>query len=151
MFLGYFDQYRSPEESMIDSVYESIKENPIVKYPKFQLFECKTSLLEFLKLQFSDCNYFGILKVFPENKIHVDPGRVNAFNYIIETGGSNVETVFWNNIQGEQELQRVKIEPFRWCSLDVSIPHSIENILYDRVLITVWKNMPKNIIASKLE
>lgn len=141
---NYTDQYKAPSAVMIDSVFESLKDPPIFVLPGFYLYECKPILYEFLKDQFDGCDSFGILKVFSTNNIHTDINRDIVFNYVIETGGPNVETVFWDSINGMRQIQRVKIEPHRWCRLEVSIPHSIESIVSNRIIISVWKKIIKN-------
>ena len=69
---------------------------------------------------------------------HVDVDRAIVYNYIIQSGGNNVQTVWWKN---DKEFYRIIVPEKRWYKSDVSIEHSIENIENERVIITVFKKI----------
>lgn len=56
--------------------------------------------------------------------MHVDLGRKQAFNYIINTGGDNVATEFYKEDRATL-IDRTVCEPFVWYGLNVSIPHRV--------------------------
>ena len=61
---------------------------------------------------------------------HKDIDTKTKFVYIIDTGGSNVVTRFWDN--DHMLLDEYIIEPFRWHILKADTYHSVEGIETDR-------------------
>ena len=61
----------------------------------------------------------------------------HCYNYLLQLGGDNVETVWWKN---DKEIYRTCIPEKKWHKLDISIEHSIENIETERIAITVFKS-----------
>jgi hypothetical protein len=59
--------------------------------------------------------------------IHKDfNGIKQRLTYVIETGGDNVETIFYDD---NKEITQVSvIEPFRWHLLDAGVYHSVKGV-----------------------
>jgi hypothetical protein len=99
---------------------------------------------------------------------HVDTSRNYTIQYLLDTGGSNVETVWWkehgkpvvrpdlrqnydpsSTIQDYSnlvEIDRIKAEPNVWISLHSAILHSIENLETPRIAFQVGADIePSNL------
>ena len=69
-------------------------------------------------------------------KIHTDTGRNYVYNYIIDPGGSDVWTVFYN--ENKEEIYRVKIEPKTWYRLHTQTLHTVLGIEGVRFGVSVF-------------
>ena len=92
---------------------------------------------------------------------HVDPDRNTVWMYVIEPGGNNVETVWYQEI-GQAvyrpdmqettesylnsakcdysqlvELERFQIPQYTWVAIDSSVIHSVEGLTSNRLAIQV--------------
>ncbi len=68
-------------------------------------------------------------------KIHTDKHREYVYNYIIDPGGSDVYTVFYN--ENKEEIYRVKIEPKSWYRLHTKTLHTVLGITGTRFAVSV--------------
>ena len=102
----------------------------------YGIYDCEDELTGWLKLLFPECNRFKYQTIKDGVPRHIDVGRSVCYNYILQTGGSNVETVWWDN---GKELYRTCLPEKKWHKFNASIEHSIENIETERVGITVFK------------
>lgn len=73
--------------------------------------------------------------------IHRDHGILGRkSNYIIEAGGDNVLTQWWDDEKNPQKiLHQEKCETNTWYDLDIETPHSVINVEKTRYSITVRK------------
>ena len=69
--------------------------------------------------------------------IHTDFGRKTAHNYIIELGGDNVITKWYD--ENDQVIEQHIIEKKRWHKLIVDVKHNAENITSDRYAISIHR------------
>jgi hypothetical protein len=135
----YVDNIKVPDEDLIKSVYDSLKENPFFNFSNYFLYTCNPLLVKFLQSQFISNNFkYGIQRISAGQSIHIDYKRTTAFNFILETGGTNVATCFWSDLAGSKLLQSVVIGKQKWHKLNVTIPHSVINLTSDRISITAW-------------
>ena len=102
----------------------------------YGIYDCEDELTDWLKLLFPECNQFRYQTIKDGIPKHVDVNRTMNYNYILQAGGSNVETVWWDN---GKELYRTCLPEKKWHKFNASIEHSIENIETERVGITVFK------------
>lgn len=70
--------------------------------------------------------YFGFQIITGDLLPHRDIGTLTKIVYLIDTGGNDVETVFYNDNGGEE--YSFVIEPHRWHLLNVSKLHSVRGI-----------------------
>lgn len=134
----YLDLPKIPEE-LISDIYESIKTNPNLfqykDYPHYKIHQATEKINNFTKTIF-DFPHGARVQVIRNNiKIHTDYNRIIAHNYIIDPGGDNVYTCFYN--KDGSILEQHKIEPFRWHRLIVSTPHNVIGINDDQLRIAV--------------
>lgn len=79
--------------------------------------------------------YFGVQLMTGHVPIHTDIGTKIKINYIVETGGSDVETIFYDH-DHSTKLESYKIEPGQWHVFKADSPHEVVNITNLRVSIT---------------
>ena len=78
--------------------------------------------------------------------MHTDLGRNCAYNYVIDTGGTNIVTEFYSHDHA-QLLDSMEYQPNRWYQLNVGIPHRVNGTqTHSRFLISVT---PKSGITYK--
>lgn len=165
-YFEYLDTLPSPGLDLLNEVMQ-VKSNSVSKFvdPKFatyQLYLLHGKIAEFTKSIFDFEHNVSVQVIKKGVPVHVDIGRTAALNYIIETGGSNVTTAFFNIDDFIQDRNRsnlrlfpkldcppakpiheVCIRPNRWHWLNVSIPHTVLNIENERIAITVSPCGPK--------
>ena len=148
-YFEYLDNLPIIPNELISEVHASI-----LKYPNDFKVSFKTDyrrhavteqLKEFVKLSFNN----HVIKIqIIENKleIHRDIGRTVAYNYLIDSGGSNVETCFYEDMTVDipvyenktfRLIEKIKIEEHRWHCLNVSNLHNVINLTSPRIAITV--------------
>lgn len=71
---------------------------------------------------------------------HIDTGRVIIYNYLLDTGGDNVYTVWFEDDQVTEQY-KIKLPAFTWHSLDVSIPHTVTGIETTRIAISIFESV----------
>ena len=71
--------------------------------------------------------------------IHKDIGRTKCWNYLIDVGGPNVATQWWNDDETEV-IRSVVFRGHCWYSLNVGIKHNVTNVEGNRIAITVWQD-----------
>lgn len=56
---------------------------------------------------------------------HRDLGRVTAYNYVIDPGGVDVATAFYDNNNEELMTESTVFETEKWYKLNVGLPHMV--------------------------
>jgi hypothetical protein len=126
------------------------------KFPTYQFYPIQGKIAEFTNSIFNFEHSISVQVIKNGVPVHVDIGRKVAYNYIIETGGSNVLTAYFNiddfiqdrnnrhlrlfpkiDCAPAEPIYSVRIEPNRWHKLNVSVPHTVLNIENERIAITV--------------
>jgi hypothetical protein len=126
------------------------------KFSTYQFYLLQGKISEFTKSIFNFKHSVSVQVIKNGAPVHVDIGRAVAYNYIIETGGTNVLTAFFNiddfiqdrnnrhlrlfpklDCPPAEPIYTVCIEPNRWHKLNVSVPHTVLNIEGERIAITV--------------
>lgn len=103
-------------------------------------YEVPSRLHEFLcqYFDYSICVRYQIIK----NKlpVHIDKGTTEKFNYIIDPGGEEVKTRWWDDLLDPKHIRcEFVLEKNEWYYLNVSLPHDITEIVSPRISITVKK------------
>lgn len=98
--------------------------------------EVPDDLREYLQSIFPDCTKFRYQTMRGEIPVHKDRGRVRAINYILDTGGDNARTV-WYEEDYTTPTHSMKLEERKWHEIDVGIYHNVINIDTVRYAITV--------------
>jgi hypothetical protein len=142
MFVTMLD-WQSLPNSLIDDNLESILKlkdcSPFPDYENFRQYKIENKdLLDLIQKNFSfdvyNNTYYQVIK--NDLPIHVDI-RKSAFNYIINAGGNEVYTVFYDD--NENELFKINLPKYKWHCLDVSKPHNVRGITGTRIAVTVFE------------
>lgn len=72
--------------------------------------------------------------------IHKDTTRFWAYNYIIQLGGDQVRTIFYDN--DKNPIEEFVIEKDRWHFLNTDVYHKVEDNTHDRVAVTGFVRIP---------
>jgi hypothetical protein len=102
----------------------------------YTIHPCQTALTEYLKTVFPKHTKFRYHTLTDELPIHVDIGRSQAINYIIDAGGSDVKTTWYKDDKTTKILEKV-FKPNCWHSIKTDIHHGVSNIKTRRYAITV--------------
>jgi hypothetical protein len=102
----------------------------------YTLHECQSELKEYLKIIFPEYTKFRYQTLKKTIPVHKDRGRIRAVNYIIDAGGSNVKTV-WYEEDYTTPVYSVILPVKQWHELEVDTYHTVENIETRRYAITV--------------
>lgn len=81
---------------------------------------------------------FGYQYIGENITIHKDMGRFETYNYIIDTGGDNVKTV-WFDEDKTTILHEEVIRPRVWNKLRVDVNHGVFNLTSPRIMMMVFK------------
>jgi hypothetical protein len=101
-------------------------------------YEVPDRLCTFLRRYFEHdiCVRYQVIK----NKlpVHIDKGTTEKINYIIDPGGKEVKTRWWDNLSNPKHIVCESIlEKNEWYYLNVSLPHDITEIVSPRISITI--------------
>lgn len=147
-FLTYLDWPTLPEE-LVGDVYESMQgENFFsdrVTDTTYSIYLAVPRLNDYLKTLFrtysgdkrfdhDDQCTLGVQKLDGFKRVHRDFSRKVAYNYILELGGNDVKTCFYDH-RGNQIAEYV-IVPNRWHLINVDILHCLKNLESPRIAIT---------------
>lgn len=69
---------------------------------------------------------------------HMDVSRTEAWNYIIDPGGDNVLTQWFQTKYGDDKLFEICIPPRKWHRIQVDIQHNVVNQIRPRLSISVY-------------
>lgn len=70
---------------------------------------------------------------------HKDVGRKIIYNYLLDTGGDNVYTHFYDEDK-TTELYKVNLPVHTWHQMDVTHYHNVTGIEHDRIAISVYES-----------
>lgn len=136
MNLQYLNLPKLPE-NMIKEVYKSLEGVNIYPYPldEYQSFAATQPLQEYTKSLF-DFSHNTLVQIIKDNLgLHKDFCRKQAYNYILEPGGDNVLTCWYN--EEKNLIESHCIDAHRWHKLNVDVFHNVENITKSRIAITI--------------
>lgn len=173
-YLDFVDHLPKIPEDLIEYDIEKIETFKIhyaAKLVDYKSYNAPRKIYEFLKPYFSYSIQIKYQIIKEQMPIHVDYMQIQnqrpfIFNYVLISGGSNVNTrhwklpeelpekssgdywcsrpsartPFWGNkpVDGMKILNENNIPEKTWCRLNVSIPHDISEIKSPRLLLTVF-------------
>ena len=157
-----FNYYKSLDlpklpDNLIAEVLDSMNNGKNIFYDKksiwYKQMVGNEKLQEYTKDLF-DFNHLATIQVIRAGlPIHIDVGRTEAYNYLIDTGGENVTTAFYKKEdfyitenhrtqfigKNIQIVEEICIPVSTWHWLDVSMPHTVKNISRQRIAISINK------------
>lgn len=136
-YFEYLDSIPKLPEEIVQEVYSCIEGINIFhtpEYPNYQVFETNDKIKTFIKEYFPNLTpRIHCIKNFLP--VHKDLYRSIAFNYILEQGGKNVKTLFFND--DKHLIDQIIIEKNRWHKIHTKIYHAVSNLKTIRISITV--------------
>lgn len=136
-----------PEELLLGSIqdiantYKNV--SPVKGYDRFESWRIEDKkFAAWAKLHFPDSNRYSYQAVRNGLKTHVDFYRREVYNYILDPGGKNVYTVFYDETH-TKEIYRIKIPSRTWHKLNVKVPHNVIGITATRLAITIFEKTDK--------
>jgi hypothetical protein len=152
-YVTYFDDWPKLDDSLLqDALYIRDQNENIfpVKESPYKLYAVNDRITNFIGT-FLKMKHAVNVHSFMRVPIHVDFNRTIAYNYIIDTGGPDAKTLFYdiNDIllpgPGKLQLVNENCKPIEsisirsnvWHKINVSIPHTVINIKTPRTGITV--------------
>jgi hypothetical protein len=105
--------------------------------PTYSTHDVSPVLRIWLQKHFDFKFYVNYQVMYRQLPIHIDIDREVCYNYIIDTGGDNVKTRWYDDSQ-TTEIHSVVVPERVWHKLDVSKPHDISEVSRPRFSITVW-------------
>ena len=102
----------------------------------YTIHECQDELREYLKELFPERQTFRYQTLVHGIPVHKDRGRTTAINYIIETGGNNVQTI-WYEEDYVTPTYNVVLPKKIWHEIQVDQYHTVMNIEERRFAITI--------------
>ena len=79
--------------------------------------------------------YWGIQVITKDMPIHKDLGTESKFNYIINSGGPNVITNYYNN--DEELIESCCCDINTWYILNTKVKHDVKNIILGEARISI--------------
>lgn len=99
------------------------------KSDSYQVFPGTEKLYNFIHSHLNEQYRVTVQVIKNTIPIHVDIGRSVVFNYIIDTGGDDIHTIFYSkNNEDYTIIESHNIKPFKWHRLNVATPHSVSTI-----------------------
>jgi hypothetical protein len=131
-------EYHITEEAVMDKTL--LPAHPFPHYQYYRQYNYNYSILEdHLQplFNFDITNRVFIQIIKKGISIHKDTGRKIIYNYLIDTGGANVYTHFFDEDK-KTELYSVNIPVNAWHKMDVSYYHNVTGITHNRIAITIY-------------
>ena len=137
-FFEYVDLPDPPAEFILE--LDEIKNLPQISKnkefsPNYDLCPAQEKLKEWVKKNIPNSTATMYHWMNSNFHIHTDWSRIECWNYIINPGGPNAYTSFYD--ANHNLLEQHVIEPNRWHWMNVSILHNVSNFSGVRYGITV--------------
>lgn len=139
-----------PKELYSDIYWTIANDKPVAEHVHhFQTFKCPDSVTKYLRESnefFADPKlYFTVQCINNLFPVHVDHGRDEAYNFLIDTGGSTAMNVFYKGTGWEADfpefdiIEAVRIPQGVWHRLNTTVYHNVINFWKPRISISVAK------------
>lgn len=141
MLVEYLDHLPRIPEFLIPSVYKCLEQQNLFSNKKihnrYGTYQVTSELGQWLKTLFAEDHMFKIQRVEQGLHPHIDKSRICAYNYLLDTGGSNAALCYYDKTG--KLIEKHQISPHRWHRIDVTQLHTVTDILTTRIAITVFK------------
>lgn len=142
--LEYLDNLPKIPNELVEEVYASLA-NPNLfdfkDYTNYTLHLCNKPVSNWVYKFFRqrDQIVVGVQQLQNDIIIHTDYNRTHAYNYIIDPGGAEVATCFYD--ESDNLIEKHVIEPNRWHRLRTDVRHNVIGFEPNktRVAITVFQ------------
>ena len=112
--------------------------NSNAKGNHYASYNTSKELKEYLQSFFKEeamIKYLVISKPLP---LHIDAGTPEyKYNYVIQLGGDNVETIWYDSMNDSRStLHKVICDANKWYSICNGIPHTVTGLTSTRIIVT---------------
>jgi hypothetical protein len=131
-------QYCITNESILESTYHPA--HPVKDYMFYRQYNCNDNTLvellqPFFEFDITKRIFYQIIK--KGISTHKDIGRKIIYNYLLDTGGTDVYTKFYDEDK-TTEMFSVNIPVHTWHQMDVSYYHNVVGVETPRVAISIY-------------
>jgi hypothetical protein len=139
-YIQYLNLPKIPQY-VVDSLIRDVKQhrdyhNSSIHGDAYVWSDLSTELLNtWCRENISDEMYYGLQLMSDDVPVHKDVGTKTKINYVIDTGGPNVETGFYDS-DGITQLASYCIEGGRWHIFKADTHHNVRNIETIRISVT---------------
>ena len=118
-----------------------VLQNPdgsVYDVPFYKVFVANATLQEWVRSQFKfEIEWVEYLVAYESLGMHTDLGRCVGINYLLDAGGENVATEFYD-IDRKTLLSRTVYQTNKWYMLNVEIPHQVVGeVKSPRIILSV--------------
>jgi hypothetical protein len=139
-YIEYLKYIPPVDHTIINECFHCIENSPNVypdpTYNFYKTFNGGEKLKNFTSRYFNFEHTSNIHVIYKGIPIHKDLNRLEAFNYIIDTGGDKVYTCFYKEDK-KTITEKYIINAEEWHRITTDVYHSILNLSRPRIAITV--------------
>lgn len=132
--------YHLTDEQVMDKTLPHAHPAPHYEYYRQYMYNNNTLVQELQPLFDFDIKDRVFIQIIKKGiSTHKDVGRKIIYNYLLDTGGDNVCTHFYDEDK-TTELYKVNIPVHTWHHMDVSHYHNVTGIERNRIAISVYES-----------
>ena len=125
-------------------------------YGNFKIYDANNKIKQWVDQHFDWPNVIHIRTIDKVLHPHVDIGCSYICNFILEAGGNNVHTKWFDSVEPNANVLEDHILPSgQWVGIDVSQPHGVYNLEEgkQRIMLSIENIIPfdENIYNQQLE
>jgi hypothetical protein len=121
-----------------DYLTNEIVPDKTIDTPDYKVYHVNPELNDYLKTIFN-FEFKAFYHIINNQMVkHIDTGRTLGINYLLNSGGVDVTTEFYDKLNPENLLKSVVFPERQWYMLNVSLPHAVlAKSIIDRFAIAI--------------
>ena len=125
-------------EHLFQSILDTVKPGEML-----ECFHVPDTVRQFVAPLFPSHYIMLVQAIYKDLPIHCDNSRIAAYNFIIETGGDQVYTNFFDNPPVYNITERLIIEKHKWHYINTETQHNVTGIDTGkmRISVTVYEKL----------
>lgn len=141
MILEYVNLPKVPDILLpnVKDIIDSPRYTSIVKNDLFQTRQINDDLHDWLKKHISKDFTPRFQLIFNGHPIHKDISRKACYNYLLDTGGDNAQTIVFDETK-TKIIKSLHIPLKTWYYLNTTLYHTVTNIKNIRVALSLTIN-----------
>lgn len=129
----YIDTLPNLSQDLISEIYSTTNSSNFwlnKESSVYSVYPGNEKIYEFVRSCFTEKHIASVQVITNTLGPHKDKGRSIVYNYIVDCGGEDIFTTFYDIDESGNyvEIESHKIEPYRWHKLNVSTYHSVSTI-----------------------
>lgn len=135
-YIQYLNFPRIPQEMLDKLCIDPNSYQRTISYESYQWSdEFNQEIDAWGKKNICENMYFAFQMMYADVPLHRDDGTLTKLNYVVNSGGSNVVTEFYND--NNELLDSYCIEPHRWHIFKADTLHCVKNIQPGQVRFSI--------------